>query len=88
MRNIVIAYDITMDNGRRDKMAKELLKYGIRTQKSVFECIVTDRELKTIRKIINRYSEPEDFITFYHIKGDKIFRVGDIKMLPTDHLIF
>ena len=83
--HIVVAYDISNDN-KRTKLAKELLKFGIRTQKSFFECDVSERELKTIKKIIKRYSQSDDAVTVYKVK--EIERVGDVEYLEIDDLVF
>jgi CRISPR-associated protein Cas2 len=85
MMHIVVAYDISNDN-KRTKLAKELLKFGIRTQKSFFECDVSERELKTIKKIIKRYSQSDDAVTVYKVK--EVERVGDVEYLEIDDLVF
>ena len=48
----IIAYDIENDR-TRNKIAKILEGYGIRVQKSVFECKLTKRELSTLEKKFN-----------------------------------
>ncbi len=82
---IVVTYDIS-NNKQRNKLAKELLVFGIRTQKSFFECEVTEKELKVIKKILKRYSQSDDFVTIYKIKV--LERVGDVEYLEIDDLIF
>jgi len=86
MKNIIVAYDISSDN-QRNKLAKALLEFGIRTQKSLFECEVNEKELRIIKKIVSRYSEPEDFITIYEIKKEPS-RIGDVKYIEVDDLVF
>jgi len=51
---VVIIYDISDDKSRY-KLAKNLLRYGIRTQQSVFEADINKNELKEIEKIIDKY---------------------------------
>ncbi len=85
MMHIVVAYDISNDN-KRTKLAKELLKFGIRTQKSFFECDVSEREIKIIKKIIKKYSQSDDAVTIYKVK--EIERVGDVEYLEIDDLVF
>ena len=46
---IVVAYDIKSDR-KRYALAKELLKYGIRTQKSLFEFEVAKSQISKTRK--------------------------------------
>jgi CRISPR-associated protein Cas2 len=64
---IVVSYDI-VDDRKRLRLAKELLNYGKRVQKSVFECRVDERkflEMKgKIEKIINM---EEDSVRYYSL---------------------
>ena len=84
---VVVTYDIKNDK-QRGKLAKELLQFGIRTQKSFFECEINERELKIIKKIVRRYSEPEDFVTIYHTDKKKIKRESKIDYFEIDDLVF
>jgi len=67
MKYIVVAYDIS-SNKRRKKVADLLCGCGVRVNKSVFECVVTDdgfKKLKTdIAKLINKKS---DMVNFYFL---------------------
>lgn len=45
--NVVIAYDVS-DNDRRARLAAILGGYGVRLQKSVFECLLDDDELASV----------------------------------------
>ncbi len=83
---IVVAYDIK-DDKNRNHLAKELLVFGIRTQKSLFECEVSEKELNVIKKILKKYSESDDFVTIYNIKGE-VLRIGDVEYLEIDDLVF
>lgn len=61
----VICYDITRDR-RRNKVAHILEGYGMRVQKSVFECVLTPEQKEMVQKRINRYIKPEeDQVRFY-----------------------
>jgi CRISPR-associated protein Cas2 len=40
---VVVAYDI-VDDDRRTRLASHLLGYGRRVQKSVFECVINDKQ--------------------------------------------
>jgi CRISPR-associated endonuclease Cas2 len=85
---VAIAYDISND-ANRSKLAKRLLEFGIRTQKSFFEFDgIGKREINVIKKLIERYAEPEDFVTIYEIEESKTKRVGDVEYLTIDDLIF
>ena len=48
--NVVVAYDIR-DNDRRARLAAPLGSYGLRIQKSVFECIL---ETDVLAELVNR----------------------------------
>jgi len=61
----LITYDIVKDN-RRNKAAHLLEGYGMRVQKSVFECVLNDHQLAMLRKKLTRYIKPEeDQVRFY-----------------------
>lgn len=59
---IMISYDIS-DNRVRKKVSDVLKNYGIRVQKSVFECIVGQKQ---VDDIIEKVS------ALIHLKTDKI----------------
>ena len=84
---VIIAYDIRSDK-KRTKLAKNLLQFGIRTQKSVFECEINKKELNIIKKIASKFSDGEDFVTFYEIYENDTKRIGNNKYLEIDDLIF
>ena len=63
----LICYDIP-DDRRRDRVSHLLEGYGLRIQKSVFECVLTpdQSDLLQRRLQIKRYLNPtEDQIRFY-----------------------
>jgi len=63
----LITYDIVEDRTRR-KVSKILEDYGQRVQYSVFECDITQEELKTIIAKLKRIINPdEDNIKFYNL---------------------
>jgi len=84
---IIVTYDISNDK-KRNKLSKELLQFGIRTQKSFFECEVNKVELNLIKKIINRIAESDDLVTIYHTNEEKIKRIGNVKYIEIDDLVF
>ncbi|HQP25566.1 MAG TPA: CRISPR-associated endonuclease Cas2 [Smithellaceae bacterium] len=51
--NMIVAYDIT-DEKRLNRVAKVMLDYGVRVQKSIFEVEVTP---KAFRELKNRVEE-------------------------------
>ena len=49
---IVIAYDISSDK-TRNKVMKTLKGYGCRANLSVFECLLTDKELHSLKATVS-----------------------------------
>jgi len=84
---VIVAYDIRNDK-KRAKLAKNLLQFGIRTQKSVFECEVNKKELAIIKKIAAKFSDDNDLVTLYEIYKNGTKRIGDVKYLEVDDLVF
>jgi len=72
---VLISYDIE-DDKKRTKVSKLLENYGTRVQYSVFECLISKEQLKTIKeetkKIINLDT---DSIRFYSICDSCVNRV-------------
>lgn len=67
-RLFAVAYDIVRDS-RRVKVANALKAYGERTQYSVFECYLSEKELS---ELTTRMRHPiraeEDSVRFYQIR--------------------
>jgi len=84
---VIVAYDIR-SNKKRSKLAKNLLQFGIRTQKSMFECEVNKKELNIIKKLAKKFSDDEDFVTVYEIYERDTKRIGNVKYLEIDDLVF
>ena len=84
---VVVAYDIKSDKSR-NFFAKEMLKFGIRTQKSFFECEVSEGELKLIKKLAKKVCDKEDFVTIYLTEKRRFKRIGDVEYLEIDDLVF
>ena len=84
---VIVAYDIRSDK-KRAKLAKNLLQFGIRTQKSMFECEVNKKELNIIKKLAKKFSDDEDFVTIYEIYEKDTKRIGKVKYLEIDDFIF
>ncbi|MEI6139087.1 MAG: CRISPR-associated endonuclease Cas2 [Mariniphaga sp.] len=64
---IIVAYDIG-DNKRRLKIAKTLETYGVRSNFSVFECVLTESQMKTMQKRLNKIADPStDCILYYYL---------------------
>lgn len=78
-RRVIVAYDIT-DNKRRRVLYKFLKGFGVRTQYSFFECLLSDEQLVRLKVGIRRIvSKEEDRVGIMVVCGscfDRIFRIG------------
>lgn len=64
---VVVAYDIGNDR-RRTKLHDALLDYGTPVQYSVFECILTTKELARMKKAVQRVIKPTiDEVRYYYL---------------------
>lgn len=64
---VVIAYDIANDK-RRNRIVKELSRYGKRVNLSVYECMLTDAQYKRLMEKLEDMTDPkEDNLIFYPI---------------------
>lgn len=64
----LVVYDIESDK-RRHKVSTVLESYGVRVQKSAFECYLNDRRLGELKKQLNKIANEEDSIRVYSLKG-------------------
>lgn len=63
----LVSYDIP-DDKRRTKLAKTLKDFGDRVQYSVFECILDNRLLESMKKkITGLIDESEDSVRIYDL---------------------
>lgn len=61
----LICYDVVNDR-RRYRVARLLERYGMRVQKSVFECVLTPDIREGLQKRLQRVIKPEeDQVRFY-----------------------
>lgn len=72
---ILVTYDINItEKGgakRLRKVAKTCLKYGIRVQNSVFECVVDAAQYTALKNdLLQIYDETKDSLRFYRL-GEK-----------------
>jgi len=80
---ILISYDITNDR-KRTRLAKKLLDFGPRVQKSVFEADVNKEELQKLKEMIGKVElGKEDSIRLYRLcleckKNVQIWGVGEV----------
>ena len=72
---VLIIYDI-INNKRRTKFAKEMCGYGFRVQKSAFEALLEEAQLRKLEKEIPKYIDPqEDSVRIYRMTG-----YGEVKL--------
>ena len=64
----LIVYDIE-SNRRRNKVSTLLESYGIRVQKSAFECYLDERRMDSLRKQLQKIAVKEDNIRIYYLNG-------------------
>ena len=63
----IVTYDIT-DPRRLQRFAKFLREYGLRSQKSVFECRLTESEIREIRSACrDRLDLATDAVRIYRV---------------------
>ena len=92
MKNpVLIVYDISLDKVR-NRLAKELLRFGIRTQKSLFEAEVSEGELKELQRIVERYASmnKDDTVSLYLLTKqnyEKTIRLGATEYPEIDDFI-
>lgn len=62
---VVIAYDI-VNNRRRRKVEKEVSMYGVRVNKSVFECMLSDSQLEKLKaSVLKLLDAKTDQVVYY-----------------------
>ncbi len=72
---ILISYDIPADK-RRTKLATLLENYGQRVQYSVFECLLTHRQLGELRqRMLPLLELREDSVRFYFLPQDAVAQI-------------
>ncbi len=65
---VLIIYDIA-ENKTRTKLAKMLLGYGFRIQKSAFEAVITKKKYRELLQRLPAYTSSLDSIRVYKIIG-------------------
>ena len=69
---VVVAYDVNTETkeGRRRlrRVAQACKDYGVRVQKSVFECVVGKAEWIVLRhRLLHEFSQAKDSLRFYFL---------------------
>ena len=65
---VLVIYDI-IENKKRVKLAKKLLGYGFRIQKSAFEAKLTEKKYRQLLSELKSFENSEDSIRVYRIIG-------------------
>lgn len=74
---VVVAYDVA-DDTRRTRLHTLLLGYGDPVQESLFECEVTERQRRTLRRRVARTIVPAvDRVRYYLLCRDCAAMVED-----------
>ena len=80
-------YDIA-NNKRRNQISKELEKFGIRVQKSIFQSDIPAEKAKEIKTmLLEMYAEKEDNILFFPLCNacnDKAILLGNKNLLKIE----
>lgn len=66
----VIAYDI-FSTIRLQKVAKLMESYGIRVQNSIFECDISESDIKDLRQKLKEILSDEDLVYIYQLTSDE-----------------
>jgi len=78
----LVCYDVVVDK-RRTKVAHILEGYGLRAQKSVFECVLTPDQREMLNKKLAKFiNDEEDQVRFYPMSPRYRKRVAVMGMQP------
>lgn len=78
----LICYDIVSDR-RRNKVSKLLEAYGLRVQKSVFECVLDEKQHEQLlQRLLKLLNKRQDQIRFYPLSANCRCKVVVLGMQP------
>ncbi|MHB2156363.1 CRISPR-associated endonuclease Cas2 [Calditrichota bacterium GD2] len=81
---VIVAYDIVSDKRRR-RVMKCLKGMGFHVQKSVFECLLSEDQVKRLKKLLLReVDEEEDTVRIYVLPEDL---KSEVRILGTGELL-
>lgn len=85
-RTVLVVYDIS-NNKRRYRMFKTLKSFGIRVQRSAFECQLREEQYRRMYQRILPHIDPEeDLLRVYHLSAkDEIFTLGSVGLLAPEN---
>jgi CRISPR-associated protein Cas2 len=78
----LVCYDIVSDT-RRNKVSKLLESYGLRVQKSVFECVLDEKQYESVSKLLMRLvNRREDQVRFYPMSAHTRCKIAVVGTQP------
>jgi CRISPR-associated protein Cas2 len=78
----LICYDI-VNNSRRTRVCKLLEAYGLRVQKSVFECVLDEKQYEQLSKrLLYLLNKRQDQIRFYPLSAHCRCKVSVLGIQP------
>jgi len=84
---IVVIYDI-VDNKRRTTFAKYLQGFGVRVQKSAFECILPHAKYEKLIKGIPKLIKNEDLVRVYKLTSNADIKVwGAVELVEETEVL-
>ncbi|HHU31856.1 MAG TPA: CRISPR-associated endonuclease Cas2 [Clostridia bacterium] len=84
---IVVIYDI-IDDKRRAAFAKYLQGFGVRVQKSAFECILSGAKYEKLIKGIPKLIAAEDLVRVYKLTGNADIKVwGTVGLMEQEEVV-
>jgi len=63
---VVVCYDIPADR-RRNRVSKILESFGVRVQKSVFECDLQLKHIQKLKQKLTKVLKDEDSVRYYYL---------------------
>jgi CRISPR-associated protein Cas2 len=79
---LVVCYDIP-DDKRCTRIGKVLEGFGVRVQKSVFECDLTPKQTQWLKQRLGRViKNPEDSLRYYPLCGQCLIKVEVVNGPP------
>lgn len=63
---IVVSYDIS-NTKRRNRLHRALKNFGTRVQYSVFECVLSGKDVKRLEAAVRREIRDDDHVRYYHL---------------------
>ena len=90
MKHFLVIYDIR-DAKRLQRVAKTMVSFGTRVQKSVFEVESDDQTIAKLWRLIHEIITEEDFVVYFDIcmrDWEKKEKYGPGKFMDTDEKSF